>query len=462
MGLVRYCSAFTNYLTSCSRKAHSSTRRSKSLRQRFHEDRSGAVAIIFALSLFLVVTIAGGAVDYGRLSSAKVQQQAAMDAAVLAAGRVMQVTGDVDAAIDSARQHFDRMKSLITVRETTNFEVVENGSVVRATSDSAVATPFWSIAGISELPINIAAEAKLSVGNNAQTHVEVSLMLDVTGSMSGSKIDDLKLAAKDLIDIVVWEDQGSYTSRVAIAPFSRRVNVGSLAPAMTGLAATSGGNTLIACVTDRSGSEAFTDAAPGSGAWMNAYRGNRTSSSNYSSSGTCNSPVESMMALTSDKNALKTRIDSFGASGTTAGALGTAFTWYMLSPQWNTIWPAGAQARPYSELTQLGPTGKPLLNKIAVLMTDGEYNTERGSYYSDSSDRQRIADNAVQICTNMKAAGITVYTVGFQIGTSGRAYDVMRNCANDPSYFYNSTTGDELRQAFRDIALKIATLRISK
>jgi hypothetical protein len=29
-----------------------------------------------------------------------------------------------------------------------------------------------------------------------------------------------------------------------------------------------------------------------------------------------------------------------------------------------------------------------------------------------------------------------------------------------PEDFYNATTGDELRQAFRDIALKISTLRL--
>ena len=51
-------------------------------------------------------------------------------------------------------------------------------------------------------------------------------MLDTTGSMSGQKILDLKAAAKDLVDIVVWDDQSQYTSKIAIAPFSAHVNVG--------------------------------------------------------------------------------------------------------------------------------------------------------------------------------------------------------------------------------------------
>jgi hypothetical protein len=52
-------------------------------------------------------------------------------------------------------------------------------------------------------------------------------MLDLTGSMAGDKIEDLIAAAKDLIDIVVWDDQSHYSSRVALAPFAPAVNVGT-------------------------------------------------------------------------------------------------------------------------------------------------------------------------------------------------------------------------------------------
>jgi hypothetical protein len=61
----------------------------------------------------------------------------------------------------------------------------------------------------------------------------------------------------------------------------------------------------------------------------------------------------------------------------------------------------------------------------------------------------------------MKAKGILVYTVGFQLDTQ-LAKDTMLACATDASYAYNAGDGEELRQAFRDIALKIATLRINK
>ena len=46
------------------------------------------------------------------------------------------------------------------------------------------------------------------------------MMLDITGSMSGQKLTDLKTSASDLINIVVWKDQSKFTSKVAIVPFS--------------------------------------------------------------------------------------------------------------------------------------------------------------------------------------------------------------------------------------------------
>ena len=59
-----------------------------------------------------------------------------------------------------------------------------------------------------------------------------------------TKIDAVKKAAKDLIDIVVWDDQSQYTSRVALAPFADAVNVGTtLAPLVRGtVTANTGGD----------------------------------------------------------------------------------------------------------------------------------------------------------------------------------------------------------------------------
>jgi hypothetical protein len=61
----------------------------------------------------------------------------------------------------------------------------------------------------------------------------------------------------------------------------------------------------------------------------------------------------------------------------------------------------------------------------------------------------------------MKNTGIIVYSVGFALGGNQLATNTLKNCATSTAHFYDTTTGDQLRQAFRDIALKISTLRIA-
>jgi Flp pilus assembly protein TadG len=451
---------------------------------RFTRDRSGNVAMIFGLVTMIVITLVGGAVDYGRWFNAKTQNQGALDAAVLAAGRALQTSGGNTAqAIDAGNTYYSKMKSLITVRDTSAFELTQDGTAVKGTSDAFVATPFLSLVGINELPIYIGAEAILAAGGNSESNLEVSLMLDVTGSMAGSKITDLKDAAKDLIDIVVWADQNEHTSKVAIAPFAPTVNVGDYFKAVTNedpngapptysypkscynksgqLKKSCAGDSdymvdpgyppRARCVVERTGTYEYTEDAPAAGKWIPSW--NAVTGSN---STTC-TPGVSIVPLTADKTKLKATIDSFSASGMTAGAAGTVWAWYLISPTWSTIWPAESRPAPYSDLTTLGPNGQPRLMKIAVLMTDGEYNQHQGK----SASATTVSNKAKSLCTNMKAKGILVYTVGFQLDTQ-LAKDTMLACATDASYAYNAGDGEELRQAFRDIALKIATLRINK
>jgi len=97
-------------------------------------------------------------------------------------------------------------------------------------------------------------------------------------------------------------------------------------------------------------------------------------------------------------------------------------------------------------------------------MTDGVYNTFGGG----SADESSVSAKAILLCNNMKAAGITVYTVGFQLEGNETAITTMRQCASrgeaetaaNTSYFFNASSGDELRASFRQIALALSTLRI--
>jgi hypothetical protein len=150
-------------------------------------------------------------------------------------------------------------------------------------------------------------------------------------------------------------------------------------------------------------------------------------------------------------------------AGSTAGHLGTAWAWYLLSPNWSSLWPSANAPAAY---------GADKLKKIAILMTDGEYNTQYTSKgISDGSSSLTSCPNAangvcssaqaVSLCTAMKAKGIEVYTVGFELDNQ-TAVNTLSSCATDANHFYNSSTGDALKAAFTDIALKISTLYLSQ
>jgi Flp pilus assembly protein TadG len=438
----------------------------------FGADQSGNVGMIFGGTLMLMATVVGGAIDYGRATNARAQTQTALDAASLAGGRVLQLGGTTAKAVDVAKKVYAAHTSNLASDDTVTFPLPTNGSTSITPAGSVkVATPFLSLIGIEK--IGVVADAgtvsgscvgpTCQNGSNTGTSIEISLMLDTTGSMcdgsnqsqpctSGPKIDAMQAAAKDLVDIVIWQDQSKYTSKVALAPFANNVNVGTYYNAVTGLTGTRN------CVVERVGVNEFTDVSP-AGAGSASTNNTLVPSTGTNGCG----EATSIVPLTADKDKLKTAIDGLVAQNATAGALGTAWAWYLLSPEWSNVFTGSAAPLPYSQLTELSEENKPKLRKIAILMTDGDYNTHQ----LNITDAQ-VQAKAVALCTAMKAKGITVYTIGFQVGST--AATTLKACASSHvidtgesvKSFYDATTATALQAAFRDIALQISKLRLTR
>jgi Flp pilus assembly protein TadG len=480
------------------------------LAARFKRDDDGTVTMMFGLMVIPSMLLIGLAVDFGRMLSVRQQMQVIVDNAALAGARAAQVQAgdDVTVARDVSKAYFDAQVASVAhvAAKPTLSGPTASGSTFKWTSTAWVQTPFLSAAAIKDTTAgadqgasgpcagnawfcrkltNVSTALLQAGGNNNDISIETSLMLDVTGSMDGTKIADLKLAAKDLIDIIVWNDQSNVTSRVALAPFAEAVNVGaSLAPTVRGTVSsgtnpttdtigsgyeyfkftkTGGGGTRTYkispnCVTERTGSTyRYTDVGPSTAKVGRAY---------LNTSGGCSlvdpddDEVNLVTPLTSDKTVLKRRVDKLTIAGSTAGQLGTAWAWYLLSPSWNSVFPTASAAGSYTD---------PKRKKIAVLMTDGDYNTEywngaeaKNSYNQKANytaSNGTAESQAPQLCTAMKTKGVEVYAVGFQVSSAART--LLKNCATDESHYYDATSGEALRQAFRDIALKISTLRLA-
>ncbi|MFA7305038.1 MAG: pilus assembly protein [Hyphomicrobium sp.] len=447
--------------------------------EKFARDTRGDVAILFGLMALVLFAMIGLAVDYGRFVNARSQTIAATDAAVLAGARALQTNGgDQAAALKVAQSYYAQAtKSRLSLStDTINFAIADNATAMVTTGNAIITTPFMGLAGTASLPIlrkdgSDYSKAVLAVGGNAELNLEISMMLDITGSMAGQKLVDMKSAASDLINIVVWTDQSKFTSKVAIVPFAYDVRPPSAAltkargTVSTSAVKISGTNYYPSdCVVERTGTEKYTDAAPASGKYVMTHYTSSTTGSGSSKKGVCDVAASAeMLPLTSEKTTLLSKINGLQTAGSTAGHIGTAWAWYMLSPSWSTLWAASSKPAAY---------GADNLRKIAVLMTDGEYNTQYTSQgIPDGSNSLTKCPNAangvcssaqaVSQCTAMKAKGIEVYTVGFQLDNQ-TAIDTLTKCATDTSHFYNSTTGDALKAAFRDIALKISTLYLSQ
>ncbi|RTL63460.1 MAG: TadE/TadG family protein [Hyphomicrobiales bacterium] len=466
--------------------------RTTTLLRRAHADTRGSVSMMFVVLIIPLIACVGMAVDLGRAYRVQSIAQNAIDSATLAAGKAAQTNSStpLTSATTAATNYFNTAKPTNVLSSTISFSANPTNTIFTVTGTTWVATPFLSIlsrlsSGSAEagapsactskyscLKIVNTATASIAAGGNGGSNVEVALMLDVTGSMTGSKIATLISAANDLVDTIIWTDQSQYTSRVAIAPFAPTVNVGSYFNAITGSSTTQSsqscgwtGNwwsgwswtcttsnfSIGACVVDRTGTNAFTDVAPGTGNYLPSY---------YSATGDSSActPSAIIQPLTSDKSALHTTINSLTAGGGTAGALGTAFAYYLLSPNWASVWGTASAPGSYSDLTTLNSNGAAKLQKYAVLMTDGDYNIMGGV-----GANQTTANNAaLSLCTAMKNRGIVVYTVGFELQySSAAATTMLTSCATSSSYFYDASSEAALVAAFRDIALKISSLRLT-
>ena len=154
------------------------------------KDDRGSVAIMFALTIFVVITLVGGAVDLGRAMVARERLQSAVDSSVLAAARVWQLENDLTLAEEKALAHFDTNKPVENSR-VVSFVPDMQAATFTMVGETIVKTPFLSLVR-QTVTVSTRGQALIAGGGNASTNLEVSMMLDVTGSMAGSKITDLK------------------------------------------------------------------------------------------------------------------------------------------------------------------------------------------------------------------------------------------------------------------------------
>lgn len=216
-----------------------STSALKSLSRRFSKDEGGNVALIFGVSSLMIYTLAAMAIDYSRANLVRSDLTDAMDAAGLAMAQFSSLNEDVSDA------------QLVTFGEAVFFENFKHANLVddldvefsispttirprvEGTLDAILLTNY-KIGGAEFNFTNFNMGAETEITKRGSGRVELSLVLDVTGSMNDfvgnsntTKLEDLKTSVDAMLGTLYGDANQDDNIRMSVVPFNAHVNVGS-------------------------------------------------------------------------------------------------------------------------------------------------------------------------------------------------------------------------------------------
>ena len=486
--------------------------------------RRGSVAVMAAVLAVPLIAFAGFAIDAARMWLVQSRLQSALDAATLAAARQMTAPDGTANAIALFWADFGRtsdsldtgyMGAVATTPVTTQLDQ----NTIQMTSTASVATPLIGIVGPSSVIVHAIAAAQ-----RASTGMELSLVLDNTGSMAGWPIQAVIDSATELVDIVYGNGSADTQPNlyVAVAPFTAEVNLGAshtdwLGP---GFDPTLWRNARwLGCVMARVATgDDFTDATPAQAPFtpflypstLGKYAVGKTSvtgdddwsRTNITEASQATLPANTavgpdlgcsplpVLPLTASRRTVLATIASMAAiyRGGTFINLGLQAGWLTLSPRWTGLWGNPALPLPYKT---------PNSQKVMVLMTDGnnewydwpggapgagpapwvnDGDTDYTAYgrlkmnlmgLPDTTQATATAvlnDRMSQMCGIIKSHGITLYTVIFNHDGSVAPATValFQACASTPEDFFLTPTAADLQGAFQQIAGQLASLRLTR
>lgn len=424
----------------------------------FLHDRSASFAVITGVTATVLAMAVGFGINLSQAFHVKSSLRNALDAAVTSTARDL-TTGKL--AVKDARP---LIEAFLQANANTSFAddsaFILDTVTVNETTKSVVATAHANVD--LAFPLFTTKNPTVAITSAAvysDRSIEVAMVLDITGSMSGAKIQSLKTAASNAVNtFLAGQNPANPRVRVAIVPYSNAVNTGPLRNVVHDEKSFTTGepprlddpkfvsSAPDACATERKGSQQFTDAGPATAMVNRDYR-------------LASCPTAALVPLSSSISSLTSTISAFKASGTTAGHIGIQWGWYMLSPKWSSVLAKPAQPSAYK-------TSK--VSKYAIVMTDGEFNTAYADVAKGAKTSSQPAlsrQKAETLCDAMKKQDIEIFTVGFMLKEAA-AKAVLKDCssadAGSVKHYFEAATGTELDAAFQSIAQNIERLALTE
>lgn len=453
-------------------------------------DQAGGITIFVLLLTIMLLVVGGMAVDYQRYEQARADLQNALDRGVLAATNKNQLYDpDGTTTVDEQAQALigeyfaSRNYRASSMNLTANVTEETGGRAITASAHHPLETIFLRLIGIDTL--NVAATSGAIQGT---PNLEITLVLDVSGSMGedstsapGTKLAQLKVAAKDFLDTVL-SDENEAQTLISIVPFSQQVN---LPRAMADVYNLNRHHDYSSCF-DFHSITFDTTAMPTSPA--TAYTQGQHFRENVGSGNFGCPKANNAITPFSDNLAnLKTAIDSLATETWTATYMGMKWGSALLDPSSRNVVDAMIANGDLSSDFAGWPHGwsDPNVRKIVVLMSDGkntklneihdsDYYEHTPSYWNThnptGSEKYSVINSAAtgqgdvilkQICDATKtASNVTVYTIGFELADEPVATAALEDCTSSLSTHY-LVDGVEISTAFQNIADEIVNLKLT-
>lgn len=380
--------------------------------------------LAFGLIIFVIMMMAGGlAVDFMRYEHDRARMQYAVDRALLAAGSLNQPL-DPEAVVIDYLSKADLGNIDLSVDPSVNPDL----KVVTASVKSEMNTYFANMLGIQKMDVNASGTAI-----EGQQMVEISLVLDVSGSMgSNQKLENLKIAAKDFVDTVLTDANRDFVS-ISIVPYNMQVNAGANILNQMLVTDEHAYSNCIDFADDQFGSTALNVAGTTyqrTGHFDPFYRNSTDHpNTNYDDDFTrvfmCPTTQFSEISLFSqDNDALKAKIDSFQAGGNTSIDIGVRWGAAFLDPSTQPIVQNASGVSPEFTNRPL-PYDPGKVEKILVVMTDGVNTTQ---YQLD----QNYASGPSNIWMDPDSTWLSI------MNDPGTGPDTNGDGINDDAEFFNS------------------------
>lgn len=423
----------------------------------FWRDQSGAMSYIGVSGALVMMVFGGIGIDMMHAELKRTKLQNTLDRAVLAAAAL---DNDLDPTL-VVNSYFgaagmpDALQSVAI--DQINVGGVISSRAVQAEGYQQMASNFMSLIGVNTLQAQGNAAAA-----NAINNVEVSVVLDISGSMSGTKLTQLQHAAKNFVDTMLGD--GDSTVTMSIVPYSATVNMGDTMPDYFNLENL---HDISHCGTFPTESFQTTSLAAN---MVIEQIGHFDPISTSQTPGEANYPwchygnTAAILPLSSDPEALKARIDTFVAWGNTAIDLGMKWGTTLLDPS---IRPnvdqmivdghvgAAAAGRPAA-------MDAPDTLKFIVLMTDGQNTTQfdlprelktgevmTGIWHSDNGTPDQIWDDkfSVRVVDNPGTDNDVYYWTRFMMNPNQR-YQTTIDRIDHPVHPARELTYNELYGLF--------------